>query len=189
MDTFDILAGEFVEDQRDRSDAGAIEIAEHAMEIRTQVETDGLEADNLCTSLATGSKEANEYTDNQVSFNGDLPMEENGNSMLGGLNEDQIVSSGLGCDDKDGKSGGLFSENIEVDCLHSVAPVDVKESSLNDEENPLCQEAALQNTMDPDVSAIRSPFVDQNNVSCQISIEILNVSFSIICFLDLSIFF
>jgi cohesin complex subunit SCC1 len=163
MDTFDILAGEFVEDQRDRSDAGAIEIAEHAMEIRTQVETDGLEADNLCTSLATGSKEANEYTDNQVSFNGNLPMEENGNSMLGGLNEDQIVSSGLGCDDKDGKSGGLFSENIEVDCLHSVAPVDVKESSLNDEENPLCQEAALQNTMDPDVSAIRSPFVDQND--------------------------
>ncbi|MCH95836.1 double-strand-break repair protein rad21-like protein, partial [Trifolium medium] len=163
MDTFDILAGEFVEDQRDRSDAGAVEIAEHAMEIRTQVETDGLEADNLCASLATGSKEANEYTDNQISVNGDLPMEENGNSMLGGLNEDQINSSGLGCDDKDAKSGGLFSENTEVDCLHSVALVDVKESSLNDEENPLCQEAALQNTMYPDVSAIRSPFVDQNN--------------------------
>ncbi|CAJ2645594.1 unnamed protein product [Trifolium pratense] len=163
MDTFDIFAGEFVEDQRDRSDAGAIEITEHAMEIRTQVETDGLEADNLCASLATGSKEANEYTDNQVSVNEDVPMEENGNSILGGLNEDQINSSGLGCDDKDAKSGGLFSENIEVDCLHSVALVDVKESSLNDGENPLCQEPALQNTMHPDVSAIRSPFVDQNN--------------------------
>ncbi|CAK8542549.1 unnamed protein product [Lathyrus sativus] len=156
------LENEFVDDQHDRNNADAIEIVEHAMEIGTRVETDGLEADNLYASLALGSKEASEYTDNQVSFHGDLQMEENGNSMLEGLNEDQVVSSGLGCDDKDAKAGALFSENIEVDCLHSVAPEDVKEGS-NDEENPVFQEAELQNTMTPDVSAIRSPFVDQND--------------------------
>ena len=181
MDTSPILENEFAEDQRDRNNAGATEIAEHAMEIRTQVETDSLEADHLHASMATGSKEANEYTDNQVSFNGDLPMEENGNNMLGVLNENQIVSSGLRCDDKDALSGGLFSENVEVDCLHSAALVDVKESSLNDEENPVCQEAALQNTMYPDVSAIRSPFVDQNDVSSQISLKIINGLSQIVC--------
>ena len=172
MDSSPMLENEFAEDQRDRNNAGATEIAEHAMEIRTQVETDGLEADHLYASMATGSKEANEYTDNQVSFNGGLPMEENGNNMLGGLNEDQIVSPGLGCDDKDAKSGGLFCENVEVDCLHSAALIN--ESSLNDEENPVCQEAALQNTMYPDASAIRSPFVDQTDVSSQISLKMLN---------------
>ncbi|XP_058756129.1 uncharacterized protein LOC131629358 [Vicia villosa] len=163
MNTFTILENVFVDDQRDRNNADAIEIAEHAMEIGTRVETDGLEADNLSASLALGSKEANDYTDNQVSFNRDLPVEENGNNMLEGLNEDQIVSSGLGCDDKDAKAGSLFSENIEVDCSHSVALEDVKERSLNDEENPVFQEAALQNTTYPDVSAIRSPFIDQND--------------------------
>ncbi|XP_050911956.1 sister chromatid cohesion 1 protein 4 isoform X24 [Lathyrus oleraceus] len=162
MNTSTILENEFVDDQHDRNNADAIEIAEHDMEIGTRVETDGLEADNLHASLVLGSKEASEYTDNQVSFHGDLPMEENGNNMLEGLNEDLVVSSGLGCDDKDAKAGGLFSENIEVDCLHSVAPEDVKEGS-NDEENSVFQEAALQNTMYPDVSAIRSPSVDQND--------------------------
>ncbi|KEH23408.1 sister chromatid cohesion 1 protein [Medicago truncatula] len=161
MDSSPMLENEFAEDQHDRNNAGATEIAENAMEIRTQVETDSLEADHLYASMATGSKEANEYTDNQVFYNGDLPVEENGNNMLGGLNEDQIISPGLGCDDKDAKSGGLFSENVEVDCLHSAALIN--ESSLNDEENPVCQEAALQNTMYPDVSAIRSPFADQTD--------------------------
>ncbi|KAL5058664.1 hypothetical protein RYX36_030268 [Vicia faba] len=163
MNTFTILENVFVDDQHDRNKADAIEIAEHAIEIGTRVETDGLETDNLYASLALDSKEANDHTDNQVSFNGDLPMEENGNNMLESLNEDQIVSSGLGCDDKNVKAGGLFSENIEADCLHSVALEDVKEGSLNDEENPFSQEASLQNTTYPDVSAIRSPFMDQND--------------------------
>ncbi|XP_004492871.1 sister chromatid cohesion 1 protein 4 isoform X2 [Cicer arietinum] len=161
LDTYPILEDEFVEEQRDKSEVCAIKIAEHAMEIKTQVETDGLEANHLCASLATGSKEDNEYTDNQVCFNGDLTMEENVNNVTGGLNDDKIVSSGLGYNDKDAKFDGLFSENIEVDCLHSVTLVDVKENSLNDEENPVCQEAVLQSTMCHDV--LSSPFVDQND--------------------------
>ncbi|XP_061368538.1 sister chromatid cohesion 1 protein 4 [Gastrolobium bilobum] len=164
LNTNPILEDEFIENKGDSSGVGAIEFLEHSMEIRTQVQTDGLEANDLYASLDIGSKETNEYTDNQAPFNGDLPMEENGHSMLGGLNEDQIVASGLGCDDKDAKSGCTFSENTEVDCLHSVALVlDEKEIPLNDEENPVCREAGLQSTMCPEISAIRSPFVDHND--------------------------
>lgn len=189
LNTVPIVEDEFVEDH-DRSGLGAIENAEHTMEIKTQVQSDGLEANDLCASLPTGSKETDENTVNQASLNGDLPKEENGNSMLEGFNEDQIVSSGLGCDEKDSKSGSLFSENAKIECLHSVALVDEKESSLNDEENPVCQEAALQSTMCPaEVSAIESPFVDQNDVSSQIFLKKLDVSFKIFHLLDLSLVF
>ncbi|KAJ1443592.1 Rad21/Rec8-like protein, N-terminal [Sesbania bispinosa] len=91
LNTSPVLEDEFVENQGDRSGVGAMEIAEHTMESRTQVQTDDLEANGLCASLDASTKETHEYTDNQASFNGDLPIEENGNSMLGGLNEDQIV--------------------------------------------------------------------------------------------------
>ncbi|KAK7340400.1 hypothetical protein VNO77_21102 [Canavalia gladiata] len=160
LNTFPILEDEFVEGQNDRNGIGAIE---DSMETRTQDQTDGLETNDLYAALASGSKETDEFADIQASFNGDLPIEENGNSMLGGLNEDQIVTSGMECDDKDATSG-CINENTKVDCLHSEALVlDEKESSLNNEENPMCQEAGLQNTMCPEMSATGSPFVRQND--------------------------
>ncbi|TKY65323.1 Sister chromatid cohesion 1 protein 4 [Spatholobus suberectus] len=159
--TFPILEDEFVDDQSNRNGVVA---TEHSMETRTQVHTDGLEANDLYASLATGSKETDEFTDIQASFNGDLPLEDNGNSMLGQLNEDQIVASGMECDDKDARSGCLFIENAKVDCLQSEAlGVDEKESSMKDEENPVFQEGGLQSTMCPEIIPSRSPFVDQND--------------------------
>ena len=186
LNTFPILEEGFVEDKGDKSGAGAIEITEHSVEVRTEVQTDGLEANGLDASLGTGSKETDEIPDNLASFNGELPTEENGNDMLGALNEDQIAASGLGCYDKDTKSGYILGENTEVDGLESVPLVlDEKENYLNDEENPVCQEAGLQGTACPEISAIRSPFVDHNDVSSAICLK--NVfSFDISYLLDLA---
>ncbi|XP_019443833.1 PREDICTED: sister chromatid cohesion 1 protein 4-like [Lupinus angustifolius] len=193
LNTSSILEDEFVEEKCNRSGVDAIEITEHSVEIRTKVQTDGLETNNLCASMVTGFKETDEYNDNRASFNGDLPLEENGSSMPGGLSEDQIVASDLGsmgCDDKDSRSGPIFSENTKVDCLDTVAPVlDEKETSLNEgnpvceeagqhsvalvldeketilnEGNPVCEEAGLESTsLFPEIPAIESPFVDRND--------------------------
>ncbi|KAL2606749.1 hypothetical protein GLYMA_09G247600v4 [Glycine max] len=158
LNTIPILEDDFVEDQSDKNGVGAIECS---METGTQVQTDGLEANDLYASLAIGSKETDEFTDIQASFNGDLPLEENRNNLLGQLNEDQIVASGMECDGKDARSDCIFIENAKVDCLQSEAlGLDEKESSLKDAEIPVCQEAGLQITMCPE---IRSPFVDQND--------------------------
>ncbi|XP_019449918.1 PREDICTED: sister chromatid cohesion 1 protein 4-like isoform X2 [Lupinus angustifolius] len=193
LNTSSILEDEFVEEKCNRSGVDAIEITEHSVEIRTKVQTDGLETNNLCASMVTGFKETDEYNDNRASFNGDLPLEENGSSMPGGLNENQIVASDLGsmgCDDKESRSGPIFSENTKVDCLDTVAPVlDEKETSLNEgnpvceeagqhsvalvldekeailnEGNPVCEEAGLESTLlFPEIPAIESPFVDRND--------------------------
>ncbi|XP_027349324.1 sister chromatid cohesion 1 protein 4 [Abrus precatorius] len=162
LNTFPIQEDESVEDQRDRNGVGA---NEHSMETRTQVQTEVLEANELYASLATGSKETDEFTDIQASFNGELPMDENGNSMLGGLSEKQMVGSGMECDDKDiAGSGCMFDENTKVDCLQSEAlDLDEKENSLNNEENPVSQEAGMQSTICPEMSATMSPLVDQND--------------------------
>ncbi|KAG4922544.1 hypothetical protein AAZX31_18G225500 [Glycine max] len=158
LNTIPILEDDFVEDQSDRNGVGAIKCS---METGTQVQTDGVDANDLYTSLATGSTETDEFTNIQASFNGDLPLEENGNSLLGQLNEDQIVASGMDCDDKDARPDCIFIENAKVDCLQSEAlGLDEKESLLKDEEIPVCQEAELQSTMCPE---IRSPLVDQND--------------------------
>ena len=78
-----------------------------------------------------------------------------------------------------------FIENAKVDCLQSEAlGLDEKESSLKDAEIPVCQEAGLQITMCPE---IRSPFVDQNDVSSPVCLK-LDVSFHIFYLLDLSLF-
>ncbi|KAK7243196.1 hypothetical protein RIF29_37985 [Crotalaria pallida] len=139
LNTFPTLEDGFVE-KCNRSGVDAAEIAEDSVEIRKQVQTDDLEANDLHASMATAFKETDEYNDNRASFIGDLPLEENGNSMLRVLNEDQIVTSDMGCVVKDSRSGSIFSENTKVDCLHSVALVsDEKETSLN-EGNPVCEE-------------------------------------------------
>ncbi|CAJ1824106.1 unnamed protein product [Sphenostylis stenocarpa] len=157
LNTIPILDKEFVEDQGDRKGVGAIE---HSMETRTEVHTDGFEANDLYASLATGSKETVEFTDIQASFNGDMPSEENRNSMLGKLNEDPIVASAMECDDKGARSDCISIENANVDCLQSEAlGLDEKDGSLKDEEI-VYQEAGLQSTMYPE---IRSPYVDQND--------------------------
>ncbi|KAL9297077.1 hypothetical protein ACSQ67_022973 [Phaseolus vulgaris] len=163
LNTVPILEDEFVQDQSDRNGLGAIELS---METRTQVQTDGFEANDLYASLATGSKETDEFTDIQASFNGDLPSEENGNSMLGQLNEDQIVASAMECDDK-GATDCIFIGNANVDCLQSEAlSVDAKESSLKDEENLVFQEPGLQSTVYPE---IRSPYVEHNDENYMIA--------------------
>jgi len=182
LNTIPILEDDFVEDQSDRNGVGAIKCS---METGTQVQTDGVDANDLYTSLATGSTETDEFTNIQASFNGDLPLEENGNSLLGQLNEDQIVASGMDCDDKDARPDCIFIENAKVDCLQSEAlGLDEKESLLKDEEIPVCQEAELQSTMCPE---IRSPLVDQNDVSSLVCLK-LDVSFHIFYLLDLSLF-
>ncbi|KAL2330141.1 hypothetical protein Fmac_017722 [Flemingia macrophylla] len=174
LNTFPILEGEFAEDQSGRNGVGAIE---PSMEPRIQVQTDGLVANNIYASLATDSKETDEFTDIQASFNGDVLLEENGNSMVGQLNEDQTVACGE-CDDKDARSGSIFIETSKVDCVQSEAlGLDEKESSLKDEENPVCQEAGAQSTTWPEIVATRSPFVDQNDENDIIAndTEFLNV--------------
>ncbi|CAL0303267.1 unnamed protein product [Lupinus luteus] len=193
LNTSAILEDEFVEEKCNKSEVDTIEITEHSVEIRTQVQTDGLEANNLCASMVTGFKETNEYNDNRASFNGDLPLEDNGNSMPRGLSEDQSVASdfgSMGCDGKDSRSGPIFSENTKVDCLDTVVTVlDEKETSLNEgnpvceeagqhsvalgldeketilnEGNPVCVEAGLESTsLFPEIPAIESPFVDRND--------------------------
>ncbi|BAT83496.1 hypothetical protein VIGAN_04065400 [Vigna angularis var. angularis] len=164
LDTIPILEDEFGQDQSDRKGVGAIELS---METGTEVQTDGFDANDLYASLATGSKETDGFTDIQASFSGDLPSEENGNSMLGQLNENQIVASAMECDDKGARSDSIFIENAKVDCLQSEAlSVDEKESSLKDEENLVFQEAGLQNTMYPE---IRSPYVEQNDENYMIA--------------------
>jgi len=179
LNTVPILEDEFVQDQSDRNGLGAIELS---METRTQVQTDGFEANDLYASLATGSKETDEFTDIQASFNGDLPSEENGNSMLGQLNEDQIVASAMECDDK-GATDCIFIGNANVDCLQSEAlSVDAKESSLKDEENLVFQEPGLQSTVYPE---IRSPYVEHNDVSSPVCLNF--AFFHIFYLLDLSL--
>ncbi|KAK7394633.1 hypothetical protein VNO78_15166 [Psophocarpus tetragonolobus] len=151
LNTIPILEDQFVKDQSDRNGIGAIE---------HNIEAVSLEAKDLYASLATDSKEIDEFTDIQASFNGDVPLEDNGNNMLGQLNEDQIVASGMECDDKDARSDCMFTENAKVDCLQSEAfGLDEKEHYLKDEENPVCQEIELQSTMCPEIG---SPFLDQN---------------------------
>ncbi|XP_020218443.1 sister chromatid cohesion 1 protein 4 [Cajanus cajan] len=175
MNTFPILEGEFVENQSERNGVGAIE---PSMETRIQVQTDGVEANDIYASLATGSKETDEFADIQASFNGDIPLEDNGNSTVGLLNEDQIIASGMECDDKDARSGSIFIETAKVDCLQSeTLGLDEKESALKDEENPVCQEAGLLSTMCPEIIAARSPLVDQNDENDMIAndTEFLNV--------------
>ncbi|KAK7295222.1 hypothetical protein RJT34_18127 [Clitoria ternatea] len=170
LNTFPILEGEFVENQGDRNEVGSIE---HNTETGAEAQTNGLETNDLHISLASDAKGGDEYTDIQTSFNGDLPVEENGNKMLEGLNEDQVVASGMECDDKkDTKSGCILSEDTKVDCIESIAPaLDEKESALNDEEYPACQEAGLQSVMCHEASAIRSPFVDQNDENDTVAID------------------
>ncbi|CAL0328070.1 unnamed protein product [Lupinus luteus] len=163
LNTFPLVEDEFVE-KCNRSGIDAIEVTERSVEIRTQYQTDDLEANDLCSSMATGFKETDLYNDNKASFNRELPLEENVNSLSGGLHEDQIVASELGsrgCDDKVSRHGPIFSENTKVALIldenetslnegnqvceeagqHSVALVlDEKETSLN-EENPISEEA------------------------------------------------
>lgn len=163
-----ILEDELVGDKSNRSGLDTTEISEDRVEIGTQVQIDGSEAaNNLYAALATDSNRTDECTNNQGSLNRDIHMEEN-ESMLGGINEDQILASGPGYDDKDSRSGCSNTENIRVDCLHGV-PVGVDaETSLINEENSVSQEAVLRSTMHPEISAIESPLVDQNDVSSPI---------------------
>ncbi|KAK7269052.1 hypothetical protein RIF29_21767 [Crotalaria pallida] len=161
-----ILEDEFMKDTCDRSGVDRIEIAEHGVESRTQVQPESSEANNLYASLDFSRKESDEYTTNQASFGGAVPIEGNGNSLLGGLNVDQIFSSDLKCDDeKDTRSGCMYNENIDVDSLHSTALVlDTKETSLNNEDNPVCQEDGNQSTMHSEISATtKSPYMDHND--------------------------
>jgi len=183
LNTVAILEDGFVQDHSDIKGLGAVE---PSMETRTQVQTDGFEANDLYASLATGSKETDEFIDIQASFNGELPSEENGNSILGQLNEDQIVASAIECDDKGARSDCIFIENAKVDCLQSEAlSVDEKEGSLKDEENLVFQEAGVQSTVYPE---IRSPYVELNDVSSPVC---LNFPFSIyfICWICLLFFY
>ncbi|MED6169115.1 hypothetical protein PIB30_018246 [Stylosanthes scabra] len=132
-------------------------IAEHSMEVRPEVQTDGLEDNGLCAPLAAGPQEANEYPNNQSSFNGDLPTEENGNK-----NEDQIAH------DKDTLSGCIVGENTEVDLSEFAPLLDEKEGYPNDGEHPHYQEDGVQSTTCPETSAIKSPYVDHNDENLMI---------------------
>ncbi|XP_025696413.1 sister chromatid cohesion 1 protein 4 isoform X1 [Arachis hypogaea] len=153
-----ILEEGLAEDKVNKSGVDAIEIAEHSMEVRTEVQTDGLEDNGLCAPLTAGPQEANEYPNNQASFNGDLPTEENCNK-----NEDQIAH------DKDTLSGCIVGENTEVDRPEFALLVsDEKEGYLNDTEHPLYQEDAVQSTTWPETSAIKSPYVDHNEENVMI---------------------
>nr|KYP64201.1 Sister chromatid cohesion 1 protein 3 [Cajanus cajan] len=111
-----------------------------------------------------------------------IPNAQNMNTFpileVGLLNEDQIIASGMECDDKDARSGSIFIETAKVDCLQSeTLGLDEKESALKDEENPVCQEAGLLSTMCPEIIAARSPLVDQNDENDMIAndTEFLNV--------------
>ncbi|XP_072077922.1 uncharacterized protein [Arachis hypogaea] len=154
-----ILEEGLAEDKvNNKSGVNAIEIAEHSMEVRIEVQTDGLEDNGLCAPLTAGPQEANEYPNNQAFFNGDLPTEENCNK-----NEDKIAH------DKDTLSGCIVGENTEVDRPEFALLVsDEKEGYLNDTEHPLYQEDGVQSTMWPETSAIKSPFVDHNEENVMI---------------------
>ncbi|KAF7817726.1 sister chromatid cohesion 1 protein 4 [Senna tora] len=169
--TLPVVEDELVEDKSNTSGVGTTEISEDRVEIRTQVEVHGSEAaNNLYASLTTGSKRTDEYTNDLATVNRDLCLDESEKSMLGGINEDQILASGSGYDDEDSRFGCSYSENTRVDCLHGVAVVlDAKDASLINEENSVSQEAQLQSTMHPEISAIDSPLVDQNDVSSSLT--------------------
>ncbi|KAI4302075.1 hypothetical protein L6164_035292 [Bauhinia variegata] len=157
LSTLPILEDECIENTDDRCRVGSVEIAEHSVEVRTQVQADDSEAaNNLYSSFATGSKETDECH-NQASINGGLSMHENGNNVSGALNEDESLATGQGHDDKDSKSGCKYGENTRVDCVHYA-----KELFLNSEENPGCQEAGIQSIVPVEISTTESPWEDHN---------------------------
>ncbi|XP_028790285.1 sister chromatid cohesion 1 protein 4 isoform X2 [Neltuma alba] len=160
-----ILEDELVESKINRSGVGTSEISEDRVDIGTEVQIDGSETvNNLYPSLATECERTDEYTYNQASLNRDLHAEDSGNNLLGSTNEDQILASGSGYDDKDSRFGCSYNENTTVGYLHGVADVlDANEASLFDQENSVSHEADQRSTMHPEISAIESPLVDQND--------------------------
>lgn len=161
---------ELVDSKINRSGVRTSEISGDRVDIGTEVQTDGdgsETANNLYPSLAAGCKRVDEYTDNQDFLNKDQHLEESGNDLQGGcINEDQVLASGSGCDDKDLRLGSSYHEDARVEDFHGVAVVlDAKETYLTDQENSVSCEAGQQITMHPEISAVESPLVDRNYVS------------------------
>ncbi|KAI9077996.1 hypothetical protein K1719_040125 [Acacia pycnantha] len=162
-----ILEDELVESKINKSGVGTSEISEDRVDIGTgEVLIDVSETvNNLRPSLAAGCERMDEYINNQASLNRDLHLEESGNNLLGGLNEDQILASGYGYDDKDSRFACCsYNENTRVDYLHGVAVASgAKETSLIDQENLVSHEDDQRSTLHPEISVIQSPLVDQND--------------------------
>lgn len=132
----------------------AVEFVENNAEVRVDPETDFSEHTNtVAASLTVASVETGEC-DNMISVNDDQPVEGVVNKSSSLLNEDEVLESELGCDDKDLISSCMRGEGVGGDSAFSLElDVDLKNPSSNDGENAGCQEADPQNAMDAEITA------------------------------------
>lgn len=143
--TVDVRRGEGVD---------ALEYFENNTEVRGDTETD------FPVSLTVASVETG-GCDNMMSLNGDQPMEGIvNNSPL--MNEDEVLKSDLGCDDKDLISGCMQGEGTKGDSSFSLeVDVDLKIPSSNDEEHAGCQEADTHNALNAEIAADHAMLEDR----------------------------
>ncbi|KAH7542143.1 hypothetical protein FEM48_Zijuj02G0042000 [Ziziphus jujuba var. spinosa] len=133
----------------------AVEIGNTA-EIGVDLQTDFPEhSNNADVSLTVAALETGGY--NSTTFvNGDEPAKQIENDNLGLMNEDEVLASDLGCEDKDLSSTCMHGEKAKGDsAFSSELVVDLKNPSSNDGENAGGQEADPQSVMDVEITADR----------------------------------
>lgn len=132
----------------------ALEFVENNAEVRVDPETEFSEHTNTVDAALTVASVETGGCDNTISVNGDRPVEgvvNNGSSLM---NEDEVLESDLGCDDKDLISSCMQGEGVKGDSAFSLElDVDLKHAG--------CQEADPQNAMDAEIAADRSVVEDR----------------------------
>lgn len=115
---------------------------------------------NADVSLTVASMETG-GCNNMIIVNGDEPAEGIENDNPGLINEDKVLASDLGCEDKDLSSSCMQGEKAKGDSAFSLElDVDLKNPSLNIGEIAGCQEADPQCVMDVEITADRSAVED-----------------------------
>ncbi|KAF3455185.1 hypothetical protein FNV43_RR05633 [Rhamnella rubrinervis] len=139
-----------------------VEYVENNAEVRVDPETDFSEHTNtIDASLTVASVETGEC-DNTISVNGVQPVEGVVNNSLSLMNENEVLGSDLGYDDKDLISSCMQGEGVKADSAFSLElDVDLKNPTSNDGENAGCQEADPQNAMDAEITADHSVVEDR----------------------------
>ncbi|KAF3452275.1 hypothetical protein FNV43_RR02708 [Rhamnella rubrinervis] len=140
----------------------AVEYVENNAEVRVDPETDFSEHTNtIDASLTVASVDTGEC-DNTISVNGVQPVEGVVNNSLSLMNENEVLGSDLGYDDKDLISSCMQGEGVKADSAFSLElDVDLKNPTSNDGENAGCQEADPQNAMDAEITADHSVVEDR----------------------------
>lgn len=137
-----------------------------SVEIRPDVHADAaVPIDDADTSVANVYSETGGCT-NLSYINVDQPLEYVENDKLGVSNKDGDIAVSLGHDDKDQTFSHICNEESKIDPTNSVGPDgNLKNFSLNGGDNPVCQEADQQRTVDMEITSLDHIVVGDSGVS------------------------